>query len=123
MNVFYVAAGGMLGAVARYALGGLVHRLYGGAFPLGTLVVNTLGCIVIGLLSTLADDRGLLSSHLRLFLFIGILGGFTTFSSFGYETFALLRDGLLRAAFTNVLANVFLGLLGVWLGHAGARLL
>jgi CrcB protein len=113
----------MLGAVARYALGGLVHRLYDGAFPLGTLAVNTLGCIVIGLLTTLADDRGVLSSHLRLFLFIGILGGFTTFSSFGYETFTLLRDGLLRTAFANVVANTVLGLGGVWLGHVGARLL
>lgn len=74
MNVLYVAVGGMLGAVARYALGGLVHRLYDGAFPLGTVVVNTLGCLVIGLLTTFADDRGLLSSQLRLFLFIGILG-------------------------------------------------
>lgn len=123
MNIVYVAVGGMLGAVARYVLGGLIHRAYPGTFPLGTLVINVLGCIVIGLLTTLADDRGVLSPQMRLFLFIGVLGGFTTFSTFGYETFALLRDGWFRAAITNMLANVVLGLGGVWLGHIGARLL
>lgn len=123
MNIVYVAVGGMLGAVARYLLGGIIHRVYSGTFPLGTLIVNVLGCIVIGLLTTLADDRGALSPQLRVFLFIGILGGFTTFSSFGYETFAMTRDGWLYAATMNVLGNVVLGLGGVWLGHIGSRLL
>jgi CrcB protein len=113
----------MIGALLRYAGGGLVHRLYEGRFPLGTLLINAAGCLVIGFLFTLAEDRGVLSAHARLFVFVGILGGFTTFSSFGYETFTLWRDGLAAKSMLNVAANVMLGLLAVWLGHLLARLI
>ena len=122
MRVVLVGCGGMLGAIARYAAGGLVHKLYPGRFPLGTLLINIVGCFVLGLLATLAADRGVLSASVRLFLFIGVLGGFTTFSSFGYETLTLWQDGLSWPAFFNVAASMILGLGAVWAGHALARL-
>lgn len=97
-----VGAGGFLGAAARYLLGGLVHRHYGGTFPLGTWLVNVLGCLAIGVLAALVLDRPALGPHLRLFVMVGVLGGFTTFSSFSYETLELWRQGALRAAALNV---------------------
>ncbi len=118
-----VGLGGMLGAILRYGAGGLVHRLFEGRFPLGTLLINTAGCLCIGFLTTMADDRGVLSASARLFLFIGVLGGFTTFSSFGYETLTLWRDGLAGRALLNIGANVVCGLGAVWVGHVIARLL
>ena len=123
MRVVLVGIGGMLGAIARYAAGGLVHRMYPGRFPLGTLLINIAGCFALGLLATLATDRGVLSASTRIFLFIGVLGGFTTFSSFGYETLVLWQDGLGWAAFLNVAASMVLGLGAVWAGHACARLI
>jgi CrcB protein len=113
----------MIGAILRYGVGGLVHRLYEGRFPLGTLLVNAAGCLAIGFLFTLSEDRGVLSANTRLFVFVGVLGGFTTYSSFGYETFTLMRDGLAAKALLNVGANICLGLGGVWIGHVMARLI
>lgn len=118
-----VGLGGMIGAILRYAIGGLVHRLYEGRFPLGTLLVNTAGCLAIGFLFTLAEDRGVMPANTRLFVFVGILGGFTTFSSFGYETFTLWRDGMAVRALLNITANMCVGLAAVWVGHILARLI
>ncbi len=117
-----VGLGGMLGAILRYAMGGLVHRLYEGRFPLGTLFVNTAGCLAIGFLFTLAEDRGVMSAFTRLFVFVGVLGGFTTFSAFGYETLALWRDGMAARALLNIGANTAVGLSAVWVGHLVARI-
>lgn len=117
-----VGFGGMIGAILRYAMGGLVHRLYEGRFPLGTLLINSAGCLAIGFLFTMADDRGVMSAYTRLFVFVGVLGGFTTFSSFGYETMTLWRDGMAARAALNVATNTILGLGAVWLGHVLARL-
>lgn len=116
-----VGAGGFVGALARYGLGGLVHRAYTGAFPLGTFAVNTLGCLAIGVVMTLVEERQLFGSHARIFLTIGLLGAFTTFSTFGHETLRLLRDGSWGAAALNVAANVMLGLAAVAAGSALAR--
>ena len=118
-----VGLGGMIGAIIRYGAGGLVHRLYAGRFPLGTLLINAEGCLAIGFLFTMAEDRGVMSAYARLFVFVGVLGGFTTFSSFGYETFTLWRDGLAARALLNVAANMILGLAAVWVGHVLARLI
>ena len=124
LRVFLVGAGGFIGAILRYAVGGWVHNILDNAwFPYGTLVVNVVGCLLIGLLAGLADNRSLFGAEIRLFLFIGILGGFTTFSSFAYETFALARDSQNLAAAINVFAQLLLGLAGVWLGNALARLI
>jgi CrcB protein len=124
-----VALGGALGSAARWLLGGWVQRRAGestGAlalFPAGTLAVNLAGCFAIGLLATLFQERLAASGELRTFLLVGVLGGFTTFSAFGFETLALARAGNLALAAANVAASVGLGLAGVWLGVALARLL
>ncbi len=119
LNVALVGAGGALGAMARYGVGGLVHRSAALAgFPFGTLAVNLAGCLLIGLGAGLADARQAFSPEARLFLFVGLLGGFTTFSSFGYETIALLRDHEFLRAGLNAGISVFAGLALVWLGYA-----
>jgi len=124
VKVLLAGCGGFLGSVARYLLGGWVQRLVQApVFPFGTLVVNVSGCLAIGILGGLADQRGLLSPGARVFLLIGVLGGYTTFSSFGYETLQLLRDGEAMPALANVLLQVALGLGAVWAGNAMTRLL
>lgn len=116
-NVFLVGIGGFIGSVMRYLLGGYVQQSSKSIFPYGTLAVNVIGCFVIGFLSQLAENRGAFSSEAPAFVFIGILGGFTTFSSFGNETLNLARDGQMMSAVANVGLNVFVGLLAVWLGR------
>ncbi len=117
-NAAIVGSGGFIGALARYGLTGLVHRqLPHATFPYGTLVVNLLGCLAIGALAGLAESRQLFGPEFRAFALIGLLGGFTTFSTFGYETFAMIRDhDFLRAA-ANVGVHLLLGLVLVWLGY------
>jgi CrcB protein len=123
-QVLLVGAGGFIGAILRYALGGWVHDMLNNAsFPYGTLVVNAVGCLLIGFLSGLAESRSVIGPEARLFIFIGILGGFTTFSSFAYETFSLARDAQNLAAIVNVFAQVILGLIGIWFGNVLARLM
>jgi CrcB protein len=124
LKIFLVGGGGFIGAIIRYAVGGWVHNTLDNPwFPYGTLVVNALGCILIGVLSGLAEARSVFSPEARVFLFIGVLGGFTTFSSFAYETFSLSRDSEYLAASINVFGQLFLGLMGVWLGNSLARLM
>lgn len=122
-RIALVGLGGMIGAILRYGLGGWVHQHYEGRFPLGTLLVNTAGCLALGFLFTLAEDRGIMPANTRLFVFVGVLGGFTTFSSFGYETFTLWRDGMMFKALLNVSSNTCIGLAAVWIGHVMARLI
>lgn len=118
VELLLVGAGGAAGAIARWGVGGLVHRSPAlSGFPFGTLCVNLAGCLLIGLGAGLADGRQAFTPEARLFLFVGLLGGFTTFSSFGYETFALLRDHELLRAGLNAGLNVFAGLALVWLGY------
>lgn len=102
-----VFAGGGIGASARYWLSGAVYRFLSTDFPYGNLVVNITGCFAIGLLMTLMEERFLSDPGLRIFLTIGILGGFTTLSSFSYETIALLRDAEVLRASVNILASIF----------------
>ncbi len=117
-HVMLVGTGGFIGSVLRYALSGLVHQLVPfAALPYGTPTVNVLGCFSIGLLSGLAETRQVLGAELRLFLMLGVLGGFTTFSTFGYETLAFLRDGEHLAAGANVALSIVLCLVSVWAGH------
>lgn len=114
-----VGSGGFLGALARYGLSGWVYRqVPQTTFPHGTLVVNLVGCLAIGILAGLAESRQLFGPEIRTFALIGVLGGFTTFSTFGYETFALIRDDEYLRAAANVGAHVILGLALVWLGFA-----
>ena len=123
LNLLSVGIGGFVGAIARYGLSGLVHRYHEGGFPYGTLVVNVLGCLAIGVLMPLVEDRQLFRPEMRSFLMIGLLGSFTTFSTLGYETFELLRDSEFRFAFMSVAANVVLGITAVAVGRIAVKLL
>lgn len=124
LKLLLVGAGGFAGSVARYLASGYVQNLSGSiGFPHGTLAVNLAGCFVIGFLSHLADARGVFSADSRAFMFIGILGGFTTFSTFGNETMNLFRDGENSHALLNVGAHVVIGLFFVWLGRSLAYLI
>ncbi len=116
-----VALGGALGSAFRYFVGTWVQTLSRSIdFPYGTLTVNLLGCFVIGFLAQLAEARGAFTSEARIFVFIGILGGFTTFSSFANDTINLMRDGETFNALANIGANVIFGLILVWLGRTVA---
>ena len=118
VNLVLVGVGGLMGSVARYLVGVWTRSLTGdGGFPFGTLVVNVVGCLIIGFANGLAEHRQMLGPEARMFLMVGVLGGFTTFSAFGYETFALARGGQLLAAFSNILVTMALGLVAVWLGY------
>lgn len=106
-----------MGSALRFLVSGWAQRMDpSGSFPIGTLTVNTVGCLAIGLLAGLAESRSVLGPEARLFVLMGVLGGFTTFSTFGYETLSLLREGAWLPAIGNVGASVFLGLAAVWLG-------
>ena len=118
---FLVGVGGFVGTLARYWLSGVIARRYGETFPLGTLAVNAVGCFIIGFLFYFFYERSLTSPTSRTVLFIGLLGGFTTFSSYGLQTFTLLRDGELSLALANVIASNVLGLALVWLGYVLAK--
>ena len=118
LSIIYVALGGALGSASRYLLGTWTQSISKSIdFPYGTLTVNLIGCFVIGFLSQLAESRSAFTSESRAFVFVGILGGFTTFSSFGNDTINLLRDGETFNALANIGANVIVGLLLVWLGR------
>ena len=117
-KILWVGFGGFLGSISRYLLSGYVqHLLRGTGFPYGTLAVNLIGCLGIGFLSQWVETRGFLSPEIRLFVFMGLLGGFTTFSTFSYETMNLWQSGDSAAAFANIVGHVALGLGAAWLGH------
>ncbi len=122
MAYLFVALGGALGSMARYACSGAAARLLGVGFPYGTLFVNVTGSYVIGVLGTLALTGGsaLATTNARGFLIVGILGGFTTFSSFSLETLNLARAGNLAGAAANISLSLALCLVAVWLGYATA---
>jgi len=121
LSVLFAALGGAIGSVSRYLLGTWTQSISQSIdFPYGTLTVNLIGCFVIGFLSQLAETRGAFTPESRALVFIGILGGFTTFSSFGNDTINLLRDGETFNALANIGANVIVGLFLVWLGRSVA---
>lgn len=123
MNILLVGIGGALGSISRYLLSTWVQSISRSLdFPFGTLAVNLIGCFVIGFLAELAEARGAFTSESRAFIFIGILGGFTTFSSFGNDTINLLRDGNRFNALANIGSSVILGLVLVWFGRVVAYL-
>jgi CrcB protein len=116
--IILVGIGSSLGGVLRYLVSVWVYRVLDSPwFPYGTLTVNVLGCLVIGFLAGLAESRAAFTSELRLFIFVGVLGGFTTFSSSALETFSLLRATEQVSALVNVGLQLLLGLLAVWVGN------
>ncbi|MDD4890840.1 MAG: fluoride efflux transporter CrcB [Phycisphaerae bacterium] len=122
-KLLLLAAGGAVGTVARYLTTGLAQRIAGSQFPAGTLAVNLLGCLVIGWLFGLMDGgRTIMRDEFRLMITVGVLGGFTTFSSFGWETISLIHDGQWFRAGLNVLLNNVVGLALVFAGFKFGQL-
>lgn len=114
----FIGLGGFLGSIARFGLASLVQNRTESLFPYGTMAVNIIGCFMIGLLMTLFQERFVVSQNIRLFLIIGILGGFTTFSSFSYDTFALMKSGNVLSAGLNAGGNLFGCLIATWAGFS-----
>ena len=116
-----LALAGAVGTLARYGVALGAQRLWGAAFPWGTLIVNALGCFLFGLVWTLAEDRGIISSQTRFVALTGFMGAFTTFSTYAFETSVMTRDGQWAMAVSNLLAQNVLGVvcvfLGFWLGR------
>jgi fluoride exporter len=122
ITYLWIAIGGAIGSVARYAGSSLVAGWFGQTFPWGTLLVNISGCFVIGFFNTLTgpDGRIMVGGDFRQFVMVGICGGYTTFSSFSLQTLSLAQDGEYALAGLNILGSAALCLLAVWLGHIAA---
>jgi fluoride exporter len=116
-----VVIGGGAGALARYIGASAIMTRFGGRFPLGTLVINVTGSFLIGFLMTMLTERFKLDPNWRLLLVVGFLGGYTTFSSFEWETYTAVRDGGLWTGMLNVVSSVMLGYVAVVLGSMLAR--
>lgn len=119
-KIILLLSGGAIGTLARYGVSGLMYKCFNGTFPFGTLVVNLIGAFIIGLLWGLWEGFRI-SSNMRAFVFIGILGGFTTFSTYTLETLNLFRNGETKMALVNIFANNIFGLILVFLGFFAAK--
>lgn len=118
IKLLVIGFGGFIGAILRYGISGTIQSASKSiSFPFGTLGVNMIGCLVIGLLSYLVETRNLFTPETRLFLMVGLLGSLTTFSTFGNETFELMRDSAFMLAAVNIGAQVIAGLTAVWCGR------
>src|SRR5215470_7111238 len=122
-RTIFIALAGLVGTLLRYWLSGLVARRFGETFPWGTMAVNLIGCFVTGAVFYLSEERFLINPAARTVIMIGLLGGFTTFSSYGLQTFTLLRDGEFGLATLNVAVSNVLGLFLVWVGYVAFRAL
>ena len=122
-KLLLIGLAGFIGTLGRYWMAELIAKRYGGTFPAGTLMVNLVGCFLVGLLFYLLEERFLVNHTARGAVLIGFLGGFTTFSSFGLETFSLLQNGAFGLAILNVTTSNLVGLLLVWAGYTLARML
>ena len=117
-KIFLIGSGGFFGAILRYLISGYVQKWAESVdFPYGTLAVNLIGCLLIGLLSRVDEIRSVLSTETRFFLFIGVLGAFTTFSTFSNETVALFNDKRFHLAVLNIGTHMVFGLAAVLLGR------
>ena len=112
----FIGLGGFFGSIARFGLASFIQNKTVSLFPYGTMIVNISGCFIIGILMTLFQERIAVSQNVRLFLIIGILGGFTTFSSFSYDTFALMKSGNFFSAGLNAGVSLFGCLIATWIG-------
>ena len=121
MTYLLIALGGGIGSLARYLAGGAIMARFGSRFPVGTLMVNVSGSFLIGLLMTLLTEKSQPSPYWRPLLVVGFLGGYTTFSSFEWETYAAIRDGGFWIGLANIVGSVVFGYAAVWLGALLAR--
>jgi CrcB protein len=121
-RLLLLALAGALGSLARYGLAGVVQRAFDGGFPFGTLAVNVLGCMLFGVVWTLAEERLVISGETRFVLLVGFMGAFTTFSSYAFETGAMLRDAEWSIAIANIVAQNVLGITSFFVGVALGRL-
>lgn len=122
VKLLFVGFGGFCGSVCRYLASGLAYRIAGSSsFPYGTFAVNIIGCFLIGLLNGIAEDRFLVPPQLRLFTFVGFLGGFTTFSTFEYEMFTFAQEGDVLTSLLSLILHIIVGFGAVWLGHIVSR--
>lgn len=122
-DLAWIALAGAVGTVSRYAVAGWAQKLGGAKFPWGTLAVNMIGCFLFGLIFALAEERFVLSSRVRIIFLTGFMGAFTTFSTFGFETAGMVRDGQWISALTNLAVQNVGGIICVLLGFALARIL
>jgi len=120
MNTLLVAIGGAIGAAGRYLIGGWIQSFAGTGFPLGTFFVNVTGSLIIGIILGLSE-RGSLSGQARLLLAVGLMGGYTTFSSFSYDNLGLLQTGEISRLFLNIAGQLSVGLFAAYLGVVIAR--
>jgi CrcB protein len=124
MRIFlYRAVAGALGTLSRYGLGGLAQKYTGSVFPFGTLVINVIGCLVIGLVMQIAANTDIIPANARIVITIGFLGAFTTFSTFSYETMKFLEDGAWVSAFLNISSNLGIGLIATFIGMLLGRII
>ena len=121
-KILLIGCAGLAGTLARYWLSAWADQQWGGPFPMGTLVVNLTGCLAVGFLLHATEAKHLSDPAVRQALLVGLLGGFTTFSSFGLQTFSLLRDGEIFLAGANILMSNVAGLMLVWTGYAVSRM-
>lgn len=117
INYLVISLGAALGGVFRYGLASFIQKRVESFFPYGTLVVNILGSFVLGFIMYYLDEKDFLSPEMRLFLTVGLCGGFTTFSTFSYETLNLIRNSQFLLATTNVLVSIFLCLIAIYLSY------
>lgn len=124
IRILMAGAGGFAGSICRYIISDISYKFFSTPyFPYGTLTVNTVGCLLIGLLGGIFETRPILTPEIQTFILIGFLGGFTTFSTFGYEIFTFAREGLFVQAFINLFVHLFLGLSAVWIGFSMSKLI
>jgi CrcB protein len=123
LRIIAVAIGGSIGSTARYLVSVWAAERFGADFPYGTLIVNVVGCFIIGIFMTLTTERFIVNPYWRLLITVGFVGGLTTFSSFSYETFRVLEDSNMIMALYNIGLNLLLGFAATWIGIGVARLI
>ena len=123
LKIIMVAVGGGIGATTRYLVSMWAAERFGTNFPYGTLIVNVIGCFIIGAFMTLTTERMIVSPYWRLLITVGFVGGLTTFSSYSYETFKLLQEADVMMAMYNLMGNLIIGFFATWLGITAARLI
>jgi CrcB protein len=123
LNYILVSAGAAIGGALRYGISSYIHKNQSIIFPYGTLIVNVLGSFVLGIIMFYLSEKDFIGSEFRLFLTVGLCGGFTTFSTFSYETLMLFRDSEIGLAFYNIALNLVLSLLGIYLAYLISKMI